>query len=298
MSGERSGRYLKELSRLSYIIQECDKCGGTGLSKEGLLSEARVTKASLKDLRKAELRSSSRTQRAQQEWVKKNKENPRNPGFGLCACKRKSEALREIIIADIPRKFHTIVPADLVPRNITVLGVQKMPMQKFIKWYTNKFDEAKKNAMGLNIYGKYGRGKTFATQYICTQLAKHRYSVHHIPFFQLLDLVRYPDKQLDFLREILEVDFLVVDDIGAEHASRRGFCGEVAYSLRRRIAKKRPTCFVFDEGVQKPDEILGVYGAPFSAVCRERNMNLVLAKRVIDSATSDRFVKRFFQGIT
>jgi len=295
MAGDRSARYASELGKLNFIIQNCEKCSGTGITKEGILSDTSVTKARLKHTERLELKIERKYRLAEASWVDERGENPLNSSYGLCQCRRKAEALRELIISDIPRSFYDLGYNDIVPREVTVVGIQTINLKKFIQWYINKFTEAKQNSIGLNLFGTYGRGKTFAIQFLATQLIKKRYTAHYIPLFLLLDSMRYADGQA-FLKEVLEVDFLIVDDIGSEHKSKRGYCGEAAYLLQRRLSRHKITNFVFND-VPKIQEIADAYGSPFGSVCRERNINLNSKQKIISQASNIKFIKKFFNGI-
>lgn len=294
MAADRAKRHETEIQALKWIITRCPKCNGLGVTKHAILSGTKLTKGRLENPERYEEGHEKAQEILRKKHVTKKDENPDNSSFGLCRCRIKQEALQEIITAELPRAMYDATPDDILPREASIIGVKKLDLQKLVGWYTKSLITAKSESIGLNFYGNYGRGKTWAVQYMAAQIAKKRWSVHYIPMFLILELIKNPENNL--LREILEVDFLFIDDIGSEHPFRRESSGELSYFLRRRIAWRKPTSYVFNV-IPKPEDIVTTYGPAFSSVCLERNINVHLAKKIVSEQQTKRVIRRFLEGV-
>ena len=208
MAGERGKRHESELASLRYILTNCKRCKGLGVTKAEIITDTKLTKGRLKNPDKYEQHHEAAQKILRDKYDAKRNENPLNSSFGSCKCRIKHDAIREMITGEIPRNLYEVKPDDILPREATIIGAKKADLQKVVGWYINSLTEAKKNSMGVNLFGKFSRGKTWVAQYLATQVAKKRYTIHYIPMFLILDMIRNPEQPL--IREILNVDFLVI----------------------------------------------------------------------------------------
>ncbi len=94
-----------------------------------------------------------------------------------------------------------------------------------IKKYTDKLDEVHKKGIGLFLYGNNGLGKSLAAAIVLKEALQNGYTARWSMLSELLSLssdgVYDKDAREEFRNEILEVDFLVVDDIGKTFVSQK-----------------------------------------------------------------------------
>lgn len=297
-TGIRSERNSNTIqSAYSSIIVNCKVCKGKGFDAEEIIKDSSNMPESADWARQEEIRIRN-NMRNSAERVKRLGENPLNPSYTLCRCRKSFEHVKELIQGDVPVELQKVRLKDIHPREITVVDVQKMAVDMFVKAYLERFQQAAKNAIGINMFGGYNRGKTFITHLLSSEVARKRYSIHHIPFFKLIKLMQSYD-EVDLLREILSVDYLTIDDIGNEHQAKRGYCGELAYLLGQRTVKKKITNFVFNEIDHKDSKanINATYGSAFYTACSERNMSVSLPSlgHVLNRSSHKKFFKQLLK---
>lgn len=278
----RSSLHTAELQRIEKQVTECPKCGGTGISKK--LMRHRITSFAAEQISKNQERKTKNLREKARLYAVRNKENVNNPSYGLCECRIEADLRRQLVIGNLPQSLASAKYADIITRDITIQGHSHAPLRKFIRFYAHSFAKAKTNSIGCNFFGGYGKGKTFASTFLAAQVAKCRYSVHYIPFFALIDLVNTNIFVNQLLNEILDVDLLVVDDIGNEQMGRRNASGEIAFLLKQRHRRNKPTIFIFNE-LRARAEIKEVYGPAFYNVCAESNMDILFKTSVSDEKT-------------
>lgn len=274
----------------SDIVLSCPKCDGTGMNVK---EQIKIEMAASKD---TGLLESDETileikQARKKAYMRRHKENPNNSSYGFCPCYIEFEHIKGLLIGDIPIKFSKLSHEDLLPRDIMIEGEhEKKPLTDFIKTYLDKFDELKKNSVGINMFGKIGTGKTFISQFLGSEILKKRYSVHYTPYFSLAKMLSsFEDSEI--LKEILDVDFLIIDEIGNEHPNRRGYSGEIAYSIQRRIQSKKITLFGFN-GTPTEAEIIELYGGSLFSVIDERNINITFTTKAISKKTRTNYIRK------
>jgi len=274
----------------SSIVFNCPKCDGTGMNqKEAIKIEMAASECT--DLFGSDEAILEIKVARKKKHVKKHKENPDNSSYGFCTCYIEFEHLKGLLVGDIPIKFCSLGHEDILPRDITVEGEHdKKPLTDFLDTYLNKFDDLKKNSVGINLFGKIGTGKTFITQLLGSEVLRKRYSVHYIPYFSLAKMFSSFD-DAEVLREILDVDFLIVDEIGNEHPNRRGYSGEIAFAIQKRIQAKKVTIFGFN-GTPSEAEVIELYGGSFFSVMNERNINVTFTKKAISKKDRTKYIRK------
>jgi hypothetical protein len=277
-----------EIMKAYQVVVKCQKCNGTGVN----IREEIKIELSLPDNTPLDKREDMIPQvqaERKKEYVRSHKwENPKNSSYGMCKCYIQYEFLKGLLLADIPLKFEKIDYTEILPRDIMVNG-SKRPLHDFIKLYIDKYSELSRNSVGLNFIGKVGTGRTFVSQFIGAQILKKRYSVHHIPFFDLVRIMNSYD-QADLLKHIMDVDLLIIDELGNEHPNKRGFSGEIAHLLQRRIQIKKPIIFCIN-GVSTDDKLIDAYGGSFFSILDERNINLKFNTKAIPKTTRNKYIE-------
>jgi len=284
-----------ELQKIEQEITECKECGGTGISKT--MMRKRVTSfAKEYSSDKQEEKKLQKNRSKSKMHAINNKENPNNSSYGLCKCRITADLKRQLLIANLPLSISSVKYAEIISRDITIHGHRFVPIKKFIRFYVRNFQRAKSDAIGCNLFGGYGKGKTFTSQFIAMQVAKSRYTVHYMPFFSLIDLVNTNVFVNQLLAEIMNVDLLIIDDIGNEQSNRRNACGETAYLIKQRHRKRKPTIFIFNELSKRP-EIKEVYGPAFYNICAESNMDVLFKTSISDEKTGKANIARLLKRL-
>jgi DNA replication protein DnaC len=96
--------------------------------------------------------------------------------------------------------------------------------------YVEKFDEMKKNGMGLLFFGDVGTGKTFYEYCIANELIDRGYSVTATSLLKIIHEAQQFKNDFDEkMSKYLENDLLIIDDIGTERDT--GFANEYVYKF-------------------------------------------------------------------
>jgi DNA replication protein DnaC len=96
--------------------------------------------------------------------------------------------------------------------------------------YVEKFDEMKKNGLGLLFYGDVGTGKTFYEYCIANELIDRGYSVTVTSLIKIIQEAQKFEEDFDEkMSKYLENDLLIIDDIGTERDT--GFANEYVYKF-------------------------------------------------------------------
>lgn len=109
--------------------------------------------------------------------------------------------------ANIPLKYWDYELTDLDRANAHI--------QQKIAQYCDNFEEALNTGMGLFLVGNNGTGKTLTASLILKKAIQAGYSARFTSLNEIMSLISLYDKEAHrlFKEEILEVDFLVIDDI-------------------------------------------------------------------------------------
>lgn len=113
---------------------------------------------------------------------------------------------------------------------------------KQAKAFTDNFDT---NPANLLLMGNVGAGKTFTTNCIAKALLDKNYSVAYYTAYQLFELIAdrtfskgNETNELFSLKDILEYDLLIIDDLGAE-LSNSFIASKLFVILNERILNKK-----------------------------------------------------------
>ena len=106
--------------------------------------------------------------------------------------------------------------------------------QDLVKQYINNLEIANREGLGAIFYGSNGTGKSFSSILILKACYDKKYSIKFITFDELLDWIKssyqlhgFEKEEFDiqFSEQILDVDFLVIDNLCSElvSSSNRGY---------------------------------------------------------------------------
>lgn len=102
------------------------------------------------------------------------------------------------------------------------------PIAKTCRKYVDRWDDMRKDNMGILLYGSKGTGKTFYASCVYNELIKRRVLCGFTSTANLMNLLSKWDK--DELYEVLDrVKLLVLDDLGAERDTT--YSAELMYSV-------------------------------------------------------------------
>jgi hypothetical protein len=293
VEGERSERRKSEVQKVyNTVVRSCKFCKGSGMDQNESLDIEKNIPASVALADIDDYKNKIRIRR-KSKFIKSTNENPENVSYGFCKCYKKFDVMKSLLIGDIPLRFLEYGPESILAREVKFIERNaSYDLGHFLSVYLGKFPSMKHDSIGMNFFGKFETGKTFVAQYLAAQIAMRRYSVHYVPFFMLAEML-YHGSESPLFHEIMNVDFLVIDDIGNEHKMRREFCGEISYWLRTRGAQEKITVYVFEAEHNEP-ALVELYGASFYGTACNHNMGIVFTKRPISKSTK----KRYFNRIT
>lgn len=118
--------------------------------------------------------------------------------------------------------------------------------------YCDIREEALKEGYGIYIHGDSGTGKTHLTACICNELIDHFKQCMFTNFFEISRNIKSTfahngTSEDDMIRRISGIDFLFIDDLGAETVSKNGsdtWMMEVVFEIiNKRYNDKKPTIF-------------------------------------------------------
>jgi len=297
--GERTVDGSREVQDAERKILECVRCGGSGVTPNSILGNKNSLIAKIQngaDGNEIEEREVRLTKKRRARHAKNKKENPDNPSYGLCECRIQAEIVKEIIRGNLPASTIGSRFADIVQRDISVIDQTIVDARKFARFYRRRFSQAKKASIGCNFFGPYGCGKTFLAQFIASQIAKKRYTVHYTPLFLLLETMKKENiVGSTHLYQILDVDMLVIDDIGNEQINRRASCGELAFFLKQRSTRRKVTFYIFNN--MKPEDMRETYDSLFCSACNEHNMNVMFKTKIQNIRARNTRIKNFLTKV-
>lgn len=118
--------------------------------------------------------------------------------------------------ANIPVKYWDFRLPDLTWSSIATEKLKK---------YIKKLDYAKQKGIGLFLYGSNGVGKSVSAAVVLKYALQRQYTARWSMLSELISLSSdgvYDKEARDrFRKEVLEVDFLVIDDIGKTFVSQK-----------------------------------------------------------------------------
>lgn len=127
---------------------------------------------------------------------------------------------RLLILSGIPKKYWKYKWVGQVRDNLAMLNADNDKSIKIIDDYLNNLSEKKENGEGLYIFGDTGTSKTTTALIIAKEALRLCYSVFYLCSTDIKDFVisTYNDEVFKGFWDYVthKVDFLIIDDIGAD----------------------------------------------------------------------------------
>lgn len=182
-----------------------------------------------------------------------------------CVCIKKFKRYKEYFKAKIPRIYWNVTAKNFY-------GDKKA--LKFVEGYLENIHNAYHQGLGILFHGSNGNGKTSLVNIILKEAVKTKYSVYYTTLQNILNMIMdsfSPDSEKENIRQFLmNVDFLVIDEIGKEHIKKNqqgSFFGMVEFEelLRHREGKSKVNLLASN---LKPQQIEARYGLSISSLFR------------------------------
>lgn len=110
-----------------------------------------------------------------------------------------------------------------------------------LRRYVSRWDDMRRNNIGILFYGPVGVGKSFFSSCVCNEILKQRVSVCATSFSRVLNVLQSSfDGRQETLDRLGRFQLLFLDDLGAERSTE--FSLEQIFSVvDSRYRTKRPT---------------------------------------------------------
>lgn len=150
-----------------------------------------------------------------------------------CDCVKHYKFYNSMIVSAIPLKYRYA--------DIDIIHVKELKQSlNTIRDYVSNLKQNKDNGKGLYIYGTTGTGKSYIACYVLEQSILKGYSA----FFCTVEQYKRAlfDKDTDYIYNVNESDFTLIDDYGREFSDTKGFIdSQVDEMLRYRYDRNKPT---------------------------------------------------------
>ena len=150
-----------------------------------------------------------------------------------CDCVKRYRFYSGMVTSAIPMKYRyadiKIIQVDALKHSLGIIDT-----------YVQNLDENKKDGLGLYIYGATGTGKSYVSCYVLEQAILKGYTA----FFCTVEQYKRAlfDKDNDYIYNVNESDFTLIDDYGREFSDTKGFIdSQVDEMLRYRYDRNKPT---------------------------------------------------------
>lgn len=155
-------------------------------------------------------------------------------------------------------------------------GAEKFPKvmtawlyRELIAPYVRNTELVTKGSMSYLFTGVNSTGKTFAALYILHAYLRKGYSGHYILFRELMKQINKwltGDKDVRkhaelLVKEIFEVDMLVIDELGKEGGGREHVASELESLLKERDQRGKPSVLITNQSIE---ELIDRYTTDFS----------------------------------
>lgn len=185
---------------------------------------------------------------------------PKCHGYGTpCECQDKFKYEIKKIVSHIPMKYRQF-SLDMIDAPDT----QNVTAQ--VKQYIDNIDKERKEGQGLYLWShNKGTAKTALSCIVLLEALKKGYTAHFtdldVCISEIMDGWYDQEKRRQFEEKVLEVDFLVIDDIGGMEIKTKGNKDVIATSLttlfRKRANALLPTILTSNLDIQDIDDVFG-----------------------------------------
>lgn len=177
--------------------------------------------------------------------------------IGCMYCSAKYDLYEKLAAAKVPIKYWKFKLTDM---NDDFIGVDKAKM------YISKLDEAYKDGQGIFIYGGNGNGKTLCATIIAKEALKRNYTVRFAFLGEIIsafiDTMYDKDLRNELQKDILGVDFLIIDDVDKAYIKESKYIDATLDTLfRTRVQNSLPVIMTANKSLE---EVLDLQEEVFS----------------------------------
>jgi len=205
-----------------------------------------------------------------------------------CSCVAKFEFISKLILSNIPYEklknqkiYEKMVIDELTEKSFDL-------RKEFITPYINNLKKVLKQPYGFFFTGKNGTGKTFVSWKILYYAILKEFTAHNIELSSYLKLLRTTKTKEDefLIKEISDVDILMLDEVGNESVKSDFVIGEFKTLIKQRIDNNKPTILISNFSFK---DFCKVYGVSIRNVV-ESHMKILSFNDVPDiRATKEKF---------
>ena len=185
--------------------------------------------------------------------------------------KKKNKHLDNIYFYDIPKD---IINASM--KDIDTKDKKRYPVIKWIKNFLENYDK-EENIKGLYLNGNFGCGKTYLLSAMLNELAKKgkHVAILYYPEFlrSLKESFSDSDEYQRRFNHIKKVEFLLLDDIGAETVTNWSRDEVLGTILQYRMEAHLPTFFTSNLTLEELEQHLSM---------ASKEVDVIKAKRIIE----------------
>jgi len=184
-----------------------------------------------------------------------------------CECRRRADFKVGLVAGNIPPEFWAVEDFDWVHNQDNL---------SLVNSYIERIEEHRKTGAGFTLLGENGAGKTGMSCLILAAALREGFRVGYITAHDYLTTIpatwRNPDLKA-WLDELLQADWLVLDEMGKEFRSAEASkLAEVDSLLRARRGAMKPTIVVSNLSLKGFKD---VYGASIDSILSDRNKLLI-----------------------
>jgi DNA replication protein DnaC len=163
----------------------------------------------------------------------------------FCKCKNKFDLHSRFLLSNIP--YENVRNQKIYNKKvINEVTSKSFNLRELIIPYVKQIRKAVRNPYGFLFLGKPGTGKTFVGSKILYYAIMNGLTAHSIEFNDFLKILRKNfEENLDSLiKEISNVDILMIDEFGNESKRSDFAIGEFKSLYKRRVENNKPTIMI------------------------------------------------------
>lgn len=215
-----------------------------------------------------------------------------NQDIGCPVCSQEMDLYKLMAEADIPFKFWQ---EDLS-------SINNPKLNKIIGNYIHNLKEAHDEGIGVYLAGSNGVGKTLAASVILKEALRQGYTAQFLPMARVIELfcdgMYDQDKREQYRQTVLDVDFLVLDDIDKKYKPTKTDFVDAAYDtmFRQRCNTNLP--IILTANVKK-DELYSsadIYSVSLLSLFDEHVEEVVVTGKSQRKEVKRKKMERIFNG--
>ena len=218
------------------------------------------------------------------------------PIMNECKCRLRFMKNKNLILSGIPRKRLRSLKEKrnkIIVRDI--LSNKDVSIYDRINIYIKKSHQAKLDGIGLMFFGTPGNGKTTASIYLLSKLLNKGYDCYYIYFKDLIGLLiqSYDDKsKLPLFKEIISVDFLIIDELSLVSRVTPHMVSEFTSICKQRFENEKPTILI--SNYHTTEEIFHNFGSPMESLLNEAFISFKFKDKDLREDKYE-YMKKFFE---